>query len=51
MLAPFVHEALLAVGGDSDGAAPGAAVTLELCGSLEHQPPCPLAPHNTRAER
>lgn len=50
-LAPFVHEAVLAVSGNSDDAAPGAAVTLELCGSLEHPPPCPLAPHNTRAER
>ena len=51
MLAPFVHEAVLAVSGNSDDAAPGAAVTLELCGSVEHPPPCPLAPHNTRAER
>ena len=51
MLAPFVHEAVLAVSGNSDDAAPGAAVTLELCGSLEHPPPCPLAQHNTRAER
>lgn len=51
MLAPFVHEAVLTVSGNSDDAAPGAAVTLELCGSLEHPPPCPLAPHNTRAER
>jgi hypothetical protein len=51
MLAPFVHEAVLAVSGNSDDAAPGAAVTLELCGSIEHPPPCPLAPHNTRAEQ
>jgi hypothetical protein len=39
------------MGRNSDDAAPGAAVTLELCGSLEHPPPCPLAPHNTRAKR
>lgn len=32
-LAPFVHEAVLEVSGNSDDAAPGAAVTLELCGS------------------
>jgi hypothetical protein len=35
----------------SDVAALGAAVTKELCGSWEHPPPCPLAPHHTRPER
>ncbi|RAM37060.1 hypothetical protein DBZ45_12355 [Arthrobacter globiformis] len=34
-----------------DIAALGAAVTLELCGSWDHPPPCPLAPHHTRPEQ
>ncbi len=32
-----------------DPAAVGAAVTVALCGHREHEPPCPLAPHNTSA--
>ena len=34
----------------ADDGAPGAAVTVALCGHWEHPPPCPLAPHHTRAE-
>ncbi|WP_410554259.1 hypothetical protein [Arthrobacter globiformis] len=34
-----------------DIAALGAAVTRELCGSWDHEPPCPLAPHHTRPEK
>jgi hypothetical protein len=30
-------------GGDPN--APGGAITLALCGSWDHPPPCPLAPH------
>jgi hypothetical protein len=48
---PYAHEALLAMDPGGDERAPGAAVTLALCGSWEHPPPCPLAPHHTRAER
>lgn len=36
---------------ESDLGAPGAAITVELCGHWEHEPPCPLAPHHTAAER
>jgi hypothetical protein len=36
---------------DADAGAPGAAITLELCGSWDHEPPCPLAPHHTSHER
>ncbi|MGC5173260.1 hypothetical protein ACLQ2Q_21680 [Microbacterium sp. DT81.1] len=39
----------MAPGGDAD--ALGAAITVALCGHWEHDPPCPLAPHHTRAER
>jgi hypothetical protein len=47
----FAHEAVLDMGPDADTHAPGAAITVALCGHWEHQPPCPLAPHHTRADR
>lgn len=34
-----------------DVRAPGAAITVAVCGHWEHEPPCPLAPHHTAAER
>ena len=38
---------------DSDGdlRSPGGAITVALCGHWDHQPPCPLAPHHTSADR
>ncbi len=36
---------------DGDMRAPGAAITVALCGHWDHQPPCPLAAHHTRVER
>ena len=48
---PFAHEAIVAMAPDADVRAPGAAITVALCGSREHEPPCPLAPHHTAAER
>lgn len=47
----FAHEALLAMDPDGDTAAPGAAVTVELCGHWGHEPPCPIAPHHSAIER
>ncbi len=47
----FVHEAVLALDNDADDSAPGAAVTVALCGHWEHEPPCPLAPHHVCTER
>ena len=47
----FAHAALLLMEVDADDRAPGGAITVALCGSWEHEPPCPLAPHHTRAER
>jgi hypothetical protein len=47
----FAHEAVLAMDHDADLRAPGGAVTVALCGHWEHEPPCPLAPHHTAAER
>jgi hypothetical protein len=43
----YVHEATLRLDTDADAAAPGAAITVALCGSWEHPPPCPLAAHHT----
>ena len=45
----FAHDALLEFEPGAELAAPGGAVTLELCGSVDHPPPCPLAPHHTRS--
>jgi hypothetical protein len=47
----FAHDAVLRMDPDGDDRAPGGAVTMALCGSWAHDPPCPLAPHHTRAER
>ena len=46
----YSHVAELAMP-TGDSAAPGAAITLALCGGIQHLPPCPLAPHHTAAER
>jgi hypothetical protein len=45
----FAHTAVVEL--DGDERAPGGAVTKELCGSWDHEPPCPLAPHHTATER
>ncbi|MGW3816353.1 hypothetical protein [Streptomyces sp. NPDC005046] len=47
----FVHEAVVIMEAGGDVRAPGAAITVALCGHWEHEPPCPLAPHHTAAER
>ena len=47
----FAHDAVLMMGPDEDERAPGAAITVALCGSWEHEPPCPLAPHHTSSRR
>lgn len=47
----FAHDAMLGMEPQADLQAPGAAITAALCGHWEHDPPCPLAPHRTSAER
>jgi hypothetical protein len=47
----FAHDALLSMEPGADDRAPGGVITVALCGSWEHEPPCLLAPHHTRAER
>ena len=50
MRTAYVHDALLDPEPALDHRAPGGAVTMALCGSLDHEPPCPLAPHHTTVE-
>jgi hypothetical protein len=45
----FVQEAVLLMEPHADVRAPGAAVTVALCGHWDHEPPCPLAPHHVSA--
>ncbi|ONH37580.1 MULTISPECIES: hypothetical protein [Protofrankia] len=47
----FAHDAVLVLASEADIRAPGAAVTVALCGSWDHEPPCPLAPHHSEATR
>ena len=47
----FAHTAELTMAAEDDTAAVGSAITVALCGHWEHEPPCPLAPHHTRADR
>ncbi len=51
MRQPFAHDAVITLAPDADIAAPGGAVTAELCGHWQHPPTCPLAPHHTAAQR
>ena len=44
----FVHEASLQLHGAGDLQAPGAAVTVQLCGHWDHAPPCRW-PHRATA--
>ena len=46
----FVHDAILVMEPEADDRAPGASVTVALCGHWDHEPPCPLAPHHVRTE-
>jgi hypothetical protein len=47
--AAFVHQATVVMTADGGLRALGAAVTLGLCGSWDHPPPCPLAAHHSQA--
>src|SRR5688572_8191947 len=47
----YAHEAVVLLAPDGDERALGGAVTVALCGGWSHDPPCPLAPHHTRADR
>jgi hypothetical protein len=47
----FAHDAVLILDPGGDEHAPGGAITVALCGTWTHEPPCPLAPHHTRVHR
>lgn len=47
----FAHTAEMVMATTADMGAPGAAITVALCGHWDHEPPCPLAPHHSRANR
>ncbi len=47
----FAHTAELSMPAGDDPAAVGAAITVALCGHWEHEPPCPLSPHHSHADR
>jgi hypothetical protein len=47
----YAHDAVVDLPPGADLSGPGGAVTLALCGAFDHPPPCPLAPHHTRADR
>jgi hypothetical protein len=47
----YAQDATLSMPPGSDIGAPGAAITVALCGHWQHDPPCPLAPHHTSATR
>lgn len=50
MLAAYAHQATLEMSSDADVDAIRFAVALELCGSWQHSPPCPI-PHTTYAKK
>ena len=47
----FAHDAVVTLDPDGDDRAPGGAITVALCGSWSHEPPCPLALHHTGVQR
>jgi hypothetical protein len=47
----YVHAAILVLDPEADERAPGASVTVALCGHWDHEPPCPLSPHHVHADR
>jgi hypothetical protein len=49
MRSGFVHEAALELGSGADEGAPGAAVTVQLCGHWEHEDACRW-PHHTAVD-
>ncbi|WP_433507757.1 hypothetical protein ACQP04_15625 [Pseudonocardia halophobica] len=51
MRSAFAHTAEIELAEDGDRAAPGAAITAALCGTWEHEPPCPIASHHTASSR
>jgi len=51
MRTPYLQTAVVVLEPGAAEGGPGGAVTRALCGSWEHEPPCPLAPHHTSADQ
>jgi hypothetical protein len=49
MRVAYAHEAVVTLDEGGDTRAPGGAITVALCGAIDHEPPCPLAAHHTAA--
>ena len=47
----YAHDAVVTMAPEGDPHAPGGAITVALCGSIDHEPPCPIAPHHTASQR
>jgi hypothetical protein len=47
----YAQDAVLLMNPDADVRAPGAAITVALCGHWDHEPPCPLSPHQVNVDR
>lgn len=43
----YAHDAVVVLQPGGSPSAPGGAITKALCGTWDHPPPCPLAPHHT----
>ena len=46
----YAHDAVVAMQAGGSPNAPGGAIANALCGSWDHPPPCPLAPHHVSSE-
>ena len=42
----YAHDAVVVMEPGGSSNAPGGAIATALCGSWDHPPPCPLAPHH-----
>lgn len=46
----YAHDAVVVISPGGSPNAPGGAIATALCGSWDHPPPCPLAPHHVANE-
>ncbi len=51
MRTAYAHDAVVTLDPGADAGAPGAAITLAVCGSWDHAGPCPVAAHHTATFR
>ncbi|OBG01272.1 hypothetical protein [Mycolicibacter sinensis] len=46
----YAHDAVVVIQPGGSANAPGGAIAKALCGSWDHPPPCPLAPHHVASQ-